>query len=331
MCRNWRWFLALLWSASVLAAPTALSQQHVAGPAEPNAGKTAKAAPGETSTASDTPKQDDRIIIEWADLLQSESDTGPHHLRGNVRLLARDVRLYCDAADYDEDTNSLTASGSLKVVDKEATITGDLLTADFDDEIITVTGNVRVVAQKKPDSQGVRGATEWKASVSRDKSLQKDVAAPSDGQNQRRADPEANAPDKAPGKGKPLPPGEARYRRTYITCERVDYYYADDQKRMVATPRVKAVQEDRTVYANEAVYQDLERLITLTGDVVIQSKDGDEMRCEKAVIHVDEEWVKADKVSGVALRKKKTGPETPAPPSGTGSEGTAGTAPGPEE
>ncbi len=328
MCKNWRCLLALLFGAILLVAPTALPQQRAAPPADSNEGKAAKAAGNETSTAPDTPEQDDRVIIEWADLLQSESDTGPHHLRGNVRILTRDVRLYCDAADYDEQANSMTASGNLKVVDKEATITGDLLTADFDDEFITVTGNVRIVAQKKPDSQGVRGAPDWKASVSRDKGPHKHTPAPPDGQNLSRAAAEANAPDKAPGKGKPLPPGEARYRPTYITCERVDYYYADDQKRMVATPRVKAVQQDRTVFANEAVYQDLERLITLTGDVLIQSRDGDEMRCEKAVIHVDEEWVKADKVSGVALRKKKAEPRAPTPPVGADSSGAA---PGPEE
>lgn len=307
---------SLVLSGLLLVAPMALPQGNLSESDDPNSDKTAKTESSGGPARPEGAEADDRVIIEYADLLQSESDTGPHHLRGNVRIMARDVRLLCDAADYDEATNSLTASGNLKVLGKEATITGDLLAADFDRELMTVTGNVQIVAQKKADSQRVKDESASTMSVSRDKGPRKEIALVPDGRNAPQPSADTNDRANVPGKGRPLPAGEAKYRRTVITCERVEYYYAEDEKRMVATPRIKAVQDDRTVYANEAVYQDLERLITLTGDVRIRSKDGDEMHCEKAVIHVDEEWVKADKVSGVTLRKRNAAPEEPPPQSG---------------
>ncbi len=315
MGRHWRYWLTLALSGLLLAAPMARPQGNVAPPAEPN---TAKAAKTEPAASGEGAAEDDQVKIEFAQTLQSDSETGPHHLRGNVRIVTRGVRLLCDAADYDENTSSLVASGNLKIIDKEAVITGDLLTADLDRELMTVTGNVQVVAQKKPESQQVKDGEAVALSVSRDKAPPKAAAIAPDGRNTPQPTAEGNDPDKAPGKGKPLPAGEARYRRTVITCERVEYYYADDEKRMVATPRVKAVQEERTVYADEAVFQDLERLITLTGDVRIQSKNGDEMQCTKAVVHVDEEWVKAEGVSAATLHKRKAAADEPSP-SPTGS------------
>jgi putative transposase len=67
--------------------------------------------------------------------------------------------------------------------------------------------------------------------------------------------------------------------KTTITCERVEYYYNDSVKKMIATPRVKMVQEDKTVWANTAVFEDIPRLVTLTGDVVLTTDKGDEIRC----------------------------------------------------
>jgi lipopolysaccharide assembly outer membrane protein LptD (OstA) len=101
-------------------------------------------------------------------------------------------------------------------------------------------------------------------------------------------------------------------KKTTITCERLEYYYADDVKKMIATPRVKAIQEDKTVWADQAVFEDITRLVTLTGNVVLHTEKGDEMRCTKAVVSVDDDWVQAENMTGVTLRKNKNAPAKPA-------------------
>jgi lipopolysaccharide assembly outer membrane protein LptD (OstA) len=321
MVRAWYGLAALVCLGLALAAPVAMPQDNPVQPAPANDAKDAKTLTTDDAGDAEAAKQDDSVIIDYADDLQSESNTGPHHLRGNVKVRARGVQLLCDAADYDENSNSMKASGNLRIVDKESIITGDLLDADFDRELMVITGNVQVVAQRKPDSQKPKESAGTGEGVSRDKGPRKSALAPPDGSNKAATAPEGNDPAKAPGKGKPLPAKEARYRRTVITCERVEYYYADDQKRMIATPRVKAVQEERTVFADQALYEDLARLVTLTGNVLIQGQDGDEMRCQKAVVHVDDEWVKAEKVSGVTLRKSGgQKPRSPAPKPEAGGE-----------
>ena len=77
---------------------------------------------------------------------------------------------------------------------------------------------------------------------------------------------------------------------------------------MIATPRVKAIQEDKTVWADQAVFEDIPRLVTLTGNVVLHTEKGDEMHCTKAVVSVDDDWVQAENMSGVTLRKSKKEP-----------------------
>ena len=53
--------------------------------------------------------------------------------------------------------------------------------------------------------------------------------------------------------------------------------------------------------------------MTLTGDVVLTTEKGDEIRCLKAVVSVDDDWIKAEGMSGVTLRKKKGEEGKPAP------------------
>jgi lipopolysaccharide assembly outer membrane protein LptD (OstA) len=321
-----RWLTAVL-LALLLAAPLAVPQGNAIQPAAgtgtandkapPGAGS--GAAKGQGSGASDT--KNDTVTVEWADDLGAESMDGPFHLRGKVSILTRDARLICDTADYDRKASTVKASGHLKITDPSAVITGDLLDADTDKELFIVTGHVQIIAQKKADSQPRKPQAEPGMELSRDKGTRKTTAV-ADGRNKPGSAPEPNTPAKAPGKGKALTGKEARYRKTVVTCDRVEYYYAEDQKRMIATPRVKAVQQDRTVFADQAVYEDLPGLITLTGNVLIQTADGDEMRCEKAVVSVDDETVKAEKVSGTTLRKRKgEGPKPPpAPPTGSGEQ-----------
>ena len=63
------------------------------------------------------------------------------------------------------------------------------------------------------------------------------------------------------------------------------------------------MQEDKTCYADQAVYEELKDTITLTGDVRVLTDKGDEFRCPRAVISVEEDWIRAEQVTGVGKRR----------------------------
>ena len=221
-------------------------------------------------------EDEDRARIESADHLRYEPAEGMYYLNGNVVFAHKEIKLYCDEAIYDYDENSAVAKGNPKVVDPETTITGDLIEANFEDELATISGNVTAVTQKKP-AAGPEAASE---------------AAEDSEQPPRDLD-------------------ELREKRTTITAERVKYEYADTVGRMTATGRVKAVQEDKTVYANQAVYEEKPEIITLTGDVRIITDKGDELRCPSAVISISEDWIRAENVQVVGKRRRDEGEQAP--------------------
>lgn len=215
-------------------------------------------------------EDEDRARIESADHLRYDPAEAMYYLDGNVVFSHKDIKLYCDEAVYDYDNNSAVATGNPKVVDPETTITGDVIEADFEDEIATIAGNVTAVTQKKPEEGG---------------------EAPAGDEEEDEDEP-------------PRDLEELHEKKTTITCEKVVYEYGDDVERITATPRVKAVQEDKTVYADKAVYEEKKDLITLTGDVRILTDKGDELRCPKAVISVEEDWIRAENVQVVGKRRE---------------------------
>ena len=172
-----------------------------------------------------------------------------------------------------------------------------------------MTGHVTVVTQKQGN----------KTTGAPDVSLEKPVkgaTAKNGNANPAPHDGSAKAEKKPKDSKEPEHFEDYWEKKSTITCERLEYYYGDDVKKMIATPRVKAVQEDKTAWADTAVYEDIPRLLTLTGNVVVTTDKGDEMRCAKAVIWVDEDRMEAQGVTGMTLRKdkKKEEPkEQPAP------------------
>ncbi len=207
---------------------------------------------------------DDIVKIEHADLLQYEADKEMYYLSGNVVFSHQDVKMYCDEAWYDEANDTARATGHLRIVDPEATITGDLAAANFDTEVATVTGNITVVAQKKVEEAESSGDEEEKPSKFE----------------------------------------EYRRKKTTITCPKIVYEYNDDVKKMTLSGPVKAVQEDKTAWAEAAVYEELTDIITLTGNVRVTTKKGEEFRAPEVVISVEEEWMKARDVSGITFRRR---------------------------
>lgn len=212
-------------------------------------------------------EDEDRARIESADHLRYDATEGMYYLDGNVVLSHKDIKLYCDSATYDYDNNRAVAQGSPRIVNPDTTITGDIIEADFGDKVATISGNVSAVTQRK------------------------------------KKDKQATAEGDDGGDEVPRSADEAWEKLTTITCPKVVYRYADDVKTAHATGRIKAVQEDKTLYADEALYEELEDTVTLTGDVRVVTQRGDEFRCPKAVISVEEDWLQAESVTGVAVRR----------------------------
>jgi len=219
----------------------------------------------ESKEAAAEPEADDVVKIEHADLLQYEADKEIYYLSGNVVFSHRDVKMYCDEAWYDEASDTAQATGHLRIVDPEATITGDLAAANFDTEVATLTGNITVVAQKKVEKAEDSGHEKEKLSKFE----------------------------------------EYRRKKTTITCSKIVYEYNDNVKKMTLSGPIKAVQEDKTVWAEAAVYEELTDIITLTGNVRVVTEKGEEFRSPEVVISVEEEWMKAKDVSGITFRRRE--------------------------
>jgi lipopolysaccharide assembly outer membrane protein LptD (OstA) len=297
---------------SALCLGLAAAQSNTA--TNPNGGN-AKAKPAAAQPAADKPDdKDDRVFIEHADTMRYDPATKTYHLRGNVVFANRDMKLYCDQADYREDADTAKAVGHLRVTDPNSVITGDLIEADFGKEIAVITGHVTIITQKKANK-----TEPGQAAGSLEKPGKNGAPAAGGGNGNTPSGEASAAKPKQEGEG-PEHLEDYWENKTTITCERVEYYYNDDVKKMIATPRVKAIQEDKTVWADTAIFEDIPRLVTLTGDVVLITEKGDEIRCRKAVVSVDEDWIQAEGIKGVTLRKdKKKGEESqPAPaPAGT--------------
>jgi lipopolysaccharide assembly outer membrane protein LptD (OstA) len=108
---------------------------------------------------------------------------------------------------------------------------------------------------------------------------------------------------------------EAREKKTTITCPQIDYLYADDKKQATVTGPVKAVQDDKTVYADAASYDGVADTATLTGNVRLVTTGGSEFRCPAVTISLKDDSMSADNLTGVAVEEEKPAPAaTPATP-----------------
>lgn len=222
----------------------------------------------EPDEAEGVQEDEDRARIESADHLRYDAGEGMYYLTGNVILSHKDIKLYCDKATYDYDNNSAVAEGNPRVVNPDTTVTGDIIEADFDEEVATISGNVIAVTQRKRDDGEEQ---------------------PAEGEEEEEV---------------PRDLDELRDKLTTITCPKVVYRYNEEVKTVHATGRIKAVQEDKTLYADEAFYEELKDIVTLTGDVRVITDKGDEFRCPKAVISVEEDWLQAESITGVAVRRE---------------------------
>ena len=275
--------------------PATLSRESNERPPEP-----AKAEEEPADADEPAEEEEDVVHIEHADYLEWDASEKMAHLSGSVVFAHEDVKLYCDEAWYNDGDETARAIGHLKVVAPDTTIVGDLITADFDKEKMVITGNVLMVAQKKK-----------KKSVEKPESQEQPVSA---AESSDSAEAEAAPEEESKEAEEPEKLKDYWEKKTTITCQKVVYYYADDVKKALLYGPMKAVQEDKTAWADEGIYQDLEDTLTLTGNVRIVTDEGDELRCPRAVIAIEEDWIKAEDISGIWLRRKKEEKKEESPP-----------------
>ncbi len=276
--------VALAWSQQIENQPDQQGDKQAEKTAAEKPADEKQPAKAQSSDEGD--KQEERVRLEWADEMFRAKSAHTYYLKGNVRFSHEDVVLYCDKAEYyDEDhpdkPDTAKCVGNLKVVDPEATITGDLITADFDAKLAVITGNVRIVAQKKDEEEEAASET-----------------APA--QQQPVEEKGGKVEDKEPERLE-----DYAKKLTTITCDKVDYYYDEDVKRGIATGNVKAVQEDKTAWADQAIYERIPDEITLTGNVRLKTDEGDEFHTPKAVISIADDWIRAEKVSGITFHREE--------------------------
>jgi lipopolysaccharide assembly outer membrane protein LptD (OstA) len=126
------------------------------------------------------------------------------------------------------------------------------------------------------------------------------------------------------------PEGPPKQRVTTITCDKIVYTYTEGKRRAVATGELKAVQEDKTVYAPKADYDREKDIVVLGEPVKISMENGNQFECKRATISVTDNWVDMEGFTGVAVRTRKTpagqppaGGAPPAPPPASGEGGAS--------
>lgn len=325
----------LIRACSVLYA-LLLTTLTLAAAQTPGAGKTqpAQAVPKTTpSQPSEKPKsqQDedkDKVVVENADRLRYDGDRKVYVLEGNVRMKHKDVVLTCDYAEYWEERDEAEARGHLLLRDPESSITGDVIRVDFTDEIATVEGNVVIVTEKrkKGEQEGAAGGSPGgQTKPSSEASAPSSESEPAKAsQGSSAGAKQETAKTQQPGgeaeeEGRPKSIREARERRTTIYCPRVRYRYTEGRRYAWISGPIRAEQKGRQAWADQAEYDDEEGVLKLLGNVRVKTDEGDEFTCPAAVVSVEEEWLRAEKISGIAIRKKKKAEES-SPPATTSEE-----------
>lgn len=287
--RVWSWWIgAAVATAVLLALPAAECVFCQTDQPAPPSAKAPEAPAGEKKAEGE--KREEKPVQMNADLLSYNQPI--YTLTGNAHLRQEDADLYCDQAEYDEDKDSARATGHLKMTTPEATVTGDLIVADFGKKVADITGNVRLEAQRKKREPEAKPAGA--------------EAKPTEG----ATPPQGEEKKGEPTEQKPSRLDEYREKLTVITCEHIQYWY--DEKRAIATGNVVAVQEDKTVTADEGVYiqNDQEETLTLTGNPVkLVMKNGNHMETPKVMIDLKTEVIKTGPATGVFKKEKKE--ETP--------------------
>ncbi|MCX7599561.1 MAG: hypothetical protein N2512_11960 [Armatimonadetes bacterium] len=310
--------LLLTWSAAAAPQPSGAGKSQ----AQQGAPKATPSAPDQKPKPAED-EEKDKVIVENADRLRYDGDRKVYVLEGNVRMKHKDVVLTCDYAEYWEERDEAQARGHLLLRDPESSITGDTIRVDFTDEIAVVEGNVVIVTQKQKKAEGESTGS---STVEGNKGQGDTRAAAGGAGEQAGQDSSASKqeqPKSQPSGGesgqedRPKSIREARERKTTIYCPRVRYRYTEGQRYAWISGPIRAEQKGRQAWADQAEYDDEEGVLKLVGNVRVKTDEGDEFTCPAAVVSVEEEWLRAEKISGIAIRKKKKTEQTSQPATAT--------------
>jgi len=208
-----------------------------------------------TAQQEKEPPETHDIRLEHADRYRFDDKTNQVELAGNVILHHEDGTLRCDNISFNTETKKGEATGNPAFTDPENTVTGEVLFIDFKARVAGFRGKVKLVRQP---------------------------AKPADAQPKEDKKTNETEEDRL-----------ERYRqqKTTISADEIQYYYKE--KRVVAKGNVKAEQEKRTAWAENAVYTDSDELLVITGNVRMETAEGESFRCEKVTISLKENWVEA--------------------------------------
>ncbi|MBC7287661.1 MAG: hypothetical protein H5T86_06365 [Armatimonadetes bacterium] len=319
----------------VFRAVWAQAQDKPAPPSK-RAGPAEKTDTGQSSQAQQAggkeEEEKDKVVVEHADKLRYDGDKKVYRLEGNVRIRHKDSVLTCDWAEYYEDTDTAVARGHLLLMDPETSVTGDVIKIDFTDEVAEIEGNVVIVSEKKKEQKEEGGAPAQPAVGGAEKNqavsgkTPNNQPAPASGKSlaagNQAASQNQDGNNQTAEEKKPTTIKEYRERKTTVYCTKVKYRYTEGQRYAWISGPIRAEQKDRTAWAERAEYDVDDGVLKLTGNVRVKTAEGDEFQCPAATVSVDEEWLRAEKVTGIAIRKKKGQEKSPPSPSG---------APGPAE
>ena len=282
--------LTLAWVTLGVTPSGTLAQQEGVAADEGAATAPEKAAEGKEKERK---RSEEPVEIKFAEHVQIQEYDDPDHrvllLEGSVHLQQEDVEVFGDVVTLDQGQETAEATGNLRVVDPENVIVGDLLTADFAEGRITLTGNVRLVHEETEEEEGGEEAA--------------NAGAPERVNAGESGSASPGGPARE-GNGEPKAGKDERKKRTVVTCNQMHYYY--DDKRAICMGNVVAKQEEDTVYAHRAIYDEEADILSLTGDVRMEREDGSVFRFKGAVINVEERTIQGEfMANSILVREKK--------------------------
>ena len=179
------------------------------------------------------------------------------------------VELTADQVSYDKENDLMVFSGNVVIIQEDATLTADLASFNVGTKIGQISGNVKLV------KEDITITGEKLEAFLNDKKyiFENQVELV-----QERED-SAGEPDNITWK-----------------CRRLEIFTGT--KNMTATGEVLITKKDYTITALEAIYDDAEDMISLTGGVKIEELANDrKISGEKAVFHIGDD--KLDVTGGV--------------------------------
>lgn len=307
--RVWPWIAAGVVLAVTAASCLDRAPSHGAN-AQPKASADSPAAPeaapakapqsASAAAAAAKPDQEPtthEVVLEHADRVRYDNKTKDYTLTGNIVLRHEDGVLRAQNAVMNSETKKGVVTGDLSFANEQTVLTAKRLEIDFDARIAKFTDDVRMVSQKKPkkppaEGQGDKGQAAATAVPAAQMPAEENKPAEAPAANGAKA----NAAESSGKREQEKPFREYWQDRTEIRCPELEYFYREH--RAVAHKGITARQKDRDGRADEAVYNDKDEVLVLSGNVEMKNERGETFRADKITISVKDDWLEAEGAIG---------------------------------